>query len=83
MKVNKKTGYQLGLAIIGHTHDARIAVDDTNKDKPFILLDCGAWVKKSKALVKEGTDYVEKEVFNAQIGVLCNNDARIYQLSKL
>jgi UDP-2,3-diacylglucosamine pyrophosphatase LpxH len=83
MKVNNKTGYQLGLAIIGHTHDARIAVDDTNKDKPFILLDCGAWVKKSKALVKEGTDYVEKEVFNAQIGVLCNNDARIYQLSKL
>ncbi len=81
-RINRKNDFQLQMAIIGHTHKARIAVDDSG-EKPFFLMDCGAWLKKSKALVKKDGEWVEEVVDNAQIGVLYKNDARIYQLSPL
>jgi UDP-2,3-diacylglucosamine pyrophosphatase LpxH len=62
----------LRLAVIGHTHHARIAV----MDNPFfVLVDCGAWIEKC-------TD--GKNTWpNAQIAVLGQNEARIYQLRPL
>jgi UDP-2,3-diacylglucosamine pyrophosphatase LpxH len=81
-KVNKKTGYRLRMAIIGHTHCARIAVDDEGDDSErFILVDCGAWVKKCSAKVKKDGNWEDTVVTNAQIGVLSTNEVRIYQLS--
>jgi len=79
-EVNKETDYKLRLAFIGHTHNARIAVDD-REDDFFVLVDCGAWVKKFEGKVKEeGTEREIREK-NAQVGVLSENEVRIYQLS--
>jgi len=72
--VNHQTGWDLRFAVIGHTHNARIVVDETD-DPPgfFALIDCGAWIEKCQG---EG----DKVMANAQIGVIYNNDARIYHL---
>ncbi len=79
-RVNRETGYKLRMAIIGHTHRARIAVDDEGDDR-FILVDCGAWVNESKIQVKKEGNWEETVEPNAQIGVLSTNEVRIYQLS--
>ena len=65
--------------VIGHTHHARIVVDErSEKDGGskrgfFALVDCGAWLEEG--------NLAGKIVHNAQIGVLYDNDVRIYQLS--
>ena len=77
--INDQTGWDLRFAVIGHTHHARIAVDDrSEKDGGskrgfFALVDCGAWLEEGSL---DG-----KVVRNAQIGVLYDNDVRIYQFS--
>jgi UDP-2,3-diacylglucosamine pyrophosphatase LpxH len=69
--VNKQQNWNMRFAVIGHTHHARIAVDETNGGF-FALVDCGAWIDNC-----EGSGLVMP---NAQIGVLYDNEARIYQL---
>jgi len=81
-EVNRQTGYRIGLTIIGHTHCARIAIDDTG-DSPFILMDCGAWINESKTVVIENNNTKEIPVLNATFGVISNNDIRLYLLSPL
>lgn len=75
-RVNEEMGWNLRMAVIGHTHYARIAVDESD-NKFFTLLDCGAWIERCSVTI-EGE---EKEMENAQIGALNDNDVRIYQLS--
>ena len=77
--VNDQTGWDLRFVVIGHTHRARIVLDErSEKDGGtkrgfFALVDCGAWLEEG---------YLDgKVVPNAQIGVLYDNDVRIYQLS--
>ena len=77
--VNDETGWDVRFVVIGHTHHARIAVDErSEKDGGskrgfFALVDCGAWLEEGNL---DG-----KVVRNSQIGVLYDNDVRIYQLS--
>jgi len=74
-EANTNFGLSLKTAIVGHTHHPRIAIDERN-DQFFAVVDCGAWITKIKA-IKDG----KEDVFDsAQIGVLHNNDVRIYQL---
>jgi UDP-2,3-diacylglucosamine pyrophosphatase LpxH len=69
--------YQLNLkvAVIGHTHHARIAVKETPEGELFTLIDCGAWIEEC---IAEGDTAPAP---NAQIAALSANEARIYQLS--
>jgi UDP-2,3-diacylglucosamine pyrophosphatase LpxH len=61
--------------VLAHTHHPRIAIDERGSEF-FSVIDCGGWITKAQAII-EG----DKKTFrNAQIGVLHNNDARIYQL---
>lgn len=79
-QINQQYDFNLRMIIMGHTHYARIAVDD--KDGQFFaLVDCGDWVKFHIAKIKENGTEKDIQMVNAQIGVLCNNDVRIYQLS--
>jgi UDP-2,3-diacylglucosamine pyrophosphatase LpxH len=79
-RINQTYDFNLRMMVIGHTHYARIAVDDDD-GQFFALVDCGDWVKFHVAKVKENGTVNEIPMVNAQIGVLCNNDVRIYQLS--
>lgn len=65
------------LVVIGHSHHARISVDDTaDPAHPVVLMDCGAWIERYKDS--------EKNVYpNCQVGVVAGNDIRIYQLDLL
>jgi UDP-2,3-diacylglucosamine pyrophosphatase LpxH len=73
---NRQFGGALRMAVIGHTHQARIAVHDTG-DEFFALMDCGAWIENCSA----ADDPTPKP--NAQIAALGANEARIYQLAPL
>jgi UDP-2,3-diacylglucosamine pyrophosphatase LpxH len=73
---NAKFGSALNVAVIGHTHHARIAVHDTG-DEFFALMDCGAWIENCN------TDDDATPQPNAQIAALGANEARIYQLAPL
>lgn len=77
--INDQTGWDVRLVVIGHTHHARIVVDErAEKDGGstrgfFALVDCGAWLEEGN---------LDGEIVrNAQIGVLYDNDVRIYQFS--
>lgn len=63
------------LVVIGHTHHARISVDDT-VEPALVLLDTGAWIEKYQ-------DSGGRQGPNAQFAVVCGNDARIYQFDPL
>ena len=73
---NRQFGSALNVAVIGHTHHARIAVHDT-ADEFFALMDCGAWIENCNT----ADDPTPRP--NAQIAALGANEARIYQLSPL
>jgi UDP-2,3-diacylglucosamine pyrophosphatase LpxH len=73
---NGQFGSALNMAVIGHTHQARIAVHDT-EDEFFALMDCGAWIENCST-VDDPTPQP-----NAQIAALGANEARIYQLAPL
>jgi len=77
--VNNEHGWDLRFGVISHTHRARIAVHDPSGDGHnmegfFALIDCGGWVGNCIAAG------MENPMPSAQIGVLYNNEARIYQL---
>jgi UDP-2,3-diacylglucosamine pyrophosphatase LpxH len=76
-RANKEYQMNLRVAVIGHTHHARIAVREDAKGGFFALIDCGAWIENCIADGDEGPSP------NAQIGVLSANEARIYQLAPL
>jgi UDP-2,3-diacylglucosamine pyrophosphatase LpxH len=73
--INEDLEWNLRTSVIAHTHYPRIAIDD-RADHFFSLMDCGAWINKCRVIIGDE----EKVVGNAQIGVLHNNDARVYQL---
>jgi UDP-2,3-diacylglucosamine pyrophosphatase LpxH len=68
--------FDLGLtmAVIGHTHHARIAVYEGTSGEFFALMDCGAWIERYR------TPADSEPHPNAQIGVIAGNDCRIYQM---
>ena len=67
-------GPPIKTVIIGHTHHARIAVREENGGL-FTLIDCGAWIENCSV------DGATNPLPSAQIGALCGNEARIYQLA--
>ena len=69
-----KQGLDIRLVVIGHTHHARLAVGARATGKPFVLMDCGAWLGDC---VLPGT---ANPVPSSQIGVARGNDLRIYQV---
>lgn len=79
-RINQKYDFDLRMFVMGHTHYARIAIDDED-GQFFILVDCGDWVKFHIARVEEAGTIKNIQMLNAQIGVLCDNDIRIYQLA--
>jgi len=60
----------LRVLVVGHTHDARIAVD---RDARLVIMDCGAWIESYQAPGEEKRP-------NRQLGAACGSDLRIYQL---
>jgi UDP-2,3-diacylglucosamine pyrophosphatase LpxH len=75
VKANTDYDMDLRVAVIGHTHHARIAVRETVDGGLFTLIDCGAWIENCIA------DGDTSPTPNAQISALSANEARIYQLS--
>ena len=75
-EADRQFGSALHMAVIGHTHQARIAVHDT-PDEFFALMDCGAWIENCST----ADDPAPRP--NAQIAALGANEARIYQLAPL
>jgi UDP-2,3-diacylglucosamine pyrophosphatase LpxH len=69
-RVKTFEGVNINASVIAHTHHARIAVDETTG---FVMMDVGAWVGDYK-----GED--DEKLPCCQIGVICGNDFRIYQL---
>lgn len=76
LEANQQFGTDLRVAVIGHTHHARIAVREDGGSL-FTLLDCGAWIENC---VSEDDPTPQP---NAQIAALGANEARIYQLANL
>lgn len=73
-EADQQFGTALRVAVIGHTHHARIAVRESAGDF-FALIDCGAWIENCKT----ADDPTPQP--NAQIAALGANEARIYQLA--
>jgi len=73
-KANVDYDMDLRVAVIGHTHHARIATRETDAGGLFTLIDCGAWIENCIA------DGDANPMPNAQVAALCANEARIYQL---
>lgn len=73
-KANREYGTKLRIAIIGHTHHARIALIDNGVGDVFTLVDCGAWIEQYR------TPEAAQPLPNAQIAAVGGNEARIYQL---
>ncbi len=76
-EINSTYDQHLHLVVCGHTHAAKIVVKEFGDNELFTLMDCGAWIENCH----DASD--SSELPNAQIGVLCNNDARIYQLTPI
>lgn len=74
LKANQEFGLSLKVAVIGHTHHARIAVRESADGGLFTLIDCGAWIENCRA--REDAAPAP----NAQIAALSGGEARIYQL---
>jgi UDP-2,3-diacylglucosamine pyrophosphatase LpxH len=64
------------VLVIGHTHLPRIVWGNRADGSIFVLMDCGSWRGK-KRLSRD----LPHEVFNGQVGVIADNDLRIYQLT--
>lgn len=79
-QINTLKGYQLRCAFIGHTHTPRIVVSDNNENF-FVLADFGCWIKNCHAkYIKQDGETIEINEKSAHIGVLSDNEIRIYQL---
>jgi UDP-2,3-diacylglucosamine pyrophosphatase LpxH len=68
-RVKTFDGIKINASVIAHTHRAAIAVDERTG---FTLMDVGAWTGD---YVADGGDLP-----CCQIGVVCGNDFRVYQL---
>jgi UDP-2,3-diacylglucosamine pyrophosphatase LpxH len=72
---NDSKGQDLRLAVIGHTHRPRIVRGKRAGGKPFVLMDCGAWI---------GTGFLsntlDAPIRKSQFGVKVGNELRIYQV---
>lgn len=67
----------LRMVVVGHSHHPRlVAVGEADEPGSFLLMDCGAWIEEVDWPVAGGT----KRLPSCQVGVLCGDDARIYQL---
>ncbi|MFC2141996.1 hypothetical protein ACFLR7_03580 [Acidobacteriota bacterium] len=75
-EINSLMEWNLNAAFIGHTHNARIAVEEDG-DSLFALVDCGAWIERCRGIV-DGQEIV---MDNAQIVAATKDDVRIYHLS--
>jgi UDP-2,3-diacylglucosamine pyrophosphatase LpxH len=67
---------RVSVMVIGHTHVPRITYGARQDGSLFVLMDCGSW-RGSKKLSQR----MPVEVLNAQVGVIAENDLRIYQLT--
>jgi UDP-2,3-diacylglucosamine pyrophosphatase LpxH len=69
------------LCVIGHTHDPRIVRGDRSDGQtPFVLMDCGAWVERSRVpLIRNGVLRTDMSL-SAHLGIVVGCDLRIYQL---
>jgi UDP-2,3-diacylglucosamine pyrophosphatase LpxH len=76
VRSNQRNGMSLRFAVIGHTHQARIAVHERDGEDFFALIDTGAWVENSK--LPDGS-----VVPNMQLTALADNEVRIYQLDRI
>ena len=70
----KQHGHDVRVVVIGHTHSARMVYGDRGDGQRMVLMDCGAWFGKCK-FGAAGAD-----LWAQQLGVLADNDLRIYQL---
>jgi len=70
--MNRDYNLNLTAAVIGHTHEPAISVLE-GSNIFFVLMDCGSWQGKYRV-----NDSASRA--NCQIGVVCGNDFRIYQL---
>jgi UDP-2,3-diacylglucosamine pyrophosphatase LpxH len=70
--MNKGERLNIAAAVIAHTHNPGIAVLDDGK-RFFVLMDCGSWQGKYQEGGSEPRPC-------CQVGVVCGNDFRIYQL---
>jgi UDP-2,3-diacylglucosamine pyrophosphatase LpxH len=68
--------HRISVAVIGHTHRPRIVYGPRQDGSLFVLMDCGSW-RGAKKLSKR----MPQPVLNAQVGVIAENDLRIYQLT--
>jgi UDP-2,3-diacylglucosamine pyrophosphatase LpxH len=68
--------HRISVAVIGHTHRPRIVYGARQDGSLFVLMDCGSW-RGGKKLSKR----MPQAVLNAQVGVIAENDLRIYQLT--
>jgi UDP-2,3-diacylglucosamine pyrophosphatase LpxH len=67
---------RISVLVIGHTHRPRIVYGPRQDGSLFVLMDCGSW-RGGKKLSRR----MPQAVLNAQVGVIAENDLRIYQLS--
>jgi UDP-2,3-diacylglucosamine pyrophosphatase LpxH len=74
VKANADYDMDLRVAVIGHTHHARIATRETADGGLFTLVDCGAWIENCIGDGDAGP------MPNAQVAALSANEVRIYQL---
>ncbi len=70
----KNHGHDIRLVVVGHTHFARIVRGDRGDGAPFVLMDCGAWFGQCRL------SPTQPWLWSAQVGVLVQDDLRIYQL---
>ncbi len=71
-EMNRNPNVNLTSAVIAHTHEPAITLLDEGESF-FVMMDCGSWQGKYQ---EPGSD----PKANCQIGVICGNDFRIYQL---
>ncbi len=71
-RMNREHNLSINASVMGHTHNAQISLADDGNDL-FVLMDCGAWYGSY-------ADATGVARGNAQVGVICGNDFRIYQL---
>lgn len=73
-EVNRAFGLALTTVVIGHTHHARLVVEEDGGDL-FALVDCGAWIENCR------TEDDPTPRPNAQIAAIGADEIRIYQLA--
>lgn len=71
-KMNSEFDLSITAAVVAHTHVPAIAyLEDANNF--FVLMDCGSWQGKYQEPGSEPKA-------NCQVGVVCGNEFRVYQL---